>query len=129
MTTAADLRKPVELALPILTVSEANQREHWAFKSKRHKEQRFACAMAIRPHAYRLRGMIPIVVTLTRISTGTLDTDNLAGAFKSCRDGIADAIGVNDRDTERVEYRYAQRKGKRGQRGIEIRIETRGATT
>lgn len=39
----------------------------------------------------------PSSVTVTRLSTGSLDDDNLVGSMKSCRDGIARALGFDDR--------------------------------
>jgi hypothetical protein len=39
-----------------------------------------------------------------------LDDDNLAAGFKSVRDGIADALGIDDRDP-RVTWAYAQQRG------------------
>lgn len=51
-----------------------------------------------------------IVVTLTRIGARPLDTDNLAYAFKSIRDGVADAFGIRD-DDKRIAWEYAQEKG------------------
>lgn len=67
----------------------------------------------------------PAVVTMTRISPGTLDDDNLRPALKSIRDGIADAFGVKDNDP-RIEWRYAQERGKPKAYAVRIRIETKG---
>jgi hypothetical protein len=61
-------------------------------------------------------------VTITRLSSGVLDDDNLQGAAKAIRDGIADKLGINDND-KRVQWRYAQEKCKRGQFGIRIELE------
>lgn len=51
-----------------------------------------------------------LVVVLTRIAPLLLDDDNLAGALKSIRDGVADALGVDDRDA-RVVWLTEQTKG------------------
>jgi hypothetical protein len=37
------------------------------------------------------------------------DDDNLLGAFKAIRDGVADQLGVDDRDP-RIVWHYAQRR-------------------
>lgn len=50
------------------------------------------------------------VVRLVRVAPRLLDTDNLEGALKSVRDGIADAFGIDDRDS-RVRYVVDQAKG------------------
>lgn len=99
--------------LPIATVSEANRRDHWQVKRKRAKSQR-QIAAALVP-----RFGLPCVVTLTRISPRLLDDDNLRGALKHVRDGVADRLGIDDRDP-RVEWRYAQRKG--AQKGVEVEM-------
>jgi hypothetical protein len=39
----------------------------------------------------------PSRVILTRVCSGKLDDDNLVGAFKPVRDGVADALGIDDR--------------------------------
>jgi len=39
-----------------------------------------------------------LVVRLVRRAPRRLDGDNLAGALKSVRDGVADALGVDDRN-------------------------------
>ena len=44
----------------------------------------------------------PLVVTITRIAPGVLDTDNLAGSAKSVRDAIAHWLGVDDGKAERA---------------------------
>lgn len=93
--------------------SAANLREHWATKAKRVAEQRALGAMKVRAatDAGDRAGMLAagLVVTLTRIAPRPLDDDNLASAFKAVRDGVADAIGIDDRDP-RVAWRYAQER-------------------
>lgn len=49
---------------------------------------------------------IPVVVTFYPPDARHRDDDNMIGALKSYRDGIADALGVNDRRF-RPEYRFA----------------------
>lgn len=57
----------------------------------------------------------PYKITFTRISPGKLDDDNLSGAFKPCRDGVADALGVDDASTD-ISWFYAQERGPSGAR-------------
>lgn len=94
----------MEITLPIVTVSEANRRDHWRVKARRVKAQRRA-AWELCP-----RVGLPCLVTLIRVSPRELDDDNLRGALKAIRDGVADRLGVDDRDP-RVEWAYGQRKG------------------
>jgi hypothetical protein len=64
---------------------------------------------------------LPCTIKITRIAPRALDDDNLAGSHKHVRDGIADWLGVNDRDP-RVKYEYAQRKGKQKEYAGQIEI-------
>lgn len=63
-----------------------------------------------------------VVVTLTRIAPGTLDDDNLRPAMKAVRDGVADALGVDDRDPA-VHWQYAQHRGGRGQWAVVVAVQ------
>lgn len=64
---------------------------------------------------------VPCTVKMIRLSSGKLDSDNLQGALKSIRDGIADALGVKDNDP-RVTWEYVQEKCRRGEFGIRVEI-------
>lgn len=121
----------IEFTLPIKTVNEANgSHGHWRVKAKRRKIQRaiaFGMTSMILPSpspSFR-DGLFPCVVTLTRISAGELDDDNLRVSLKSIRDGIADAYGLADND-KRFAWNYAQEKGPRGYYAVRIRIESAG---
>lgn len=119
----SDARRPphpaVRVVLPLRTVSEANGREHWARKAKRAKAQR-RTAFCLAPAA-----SLPAVVTLTRLAPRELDDDNLRPALKACRDGIADRLGINDRDP-RVRWQYAQQRG--GVREYAVLVDIEPAT-
>lgn len=104
------------ITLPLRTYSLANQREHWAKKAKRTKAERKAAYMACP------RVSLPCIVTLTRIAPRELDTDNLTGALKAVRDGVADRLGIDDAD-RRVWWMYAQRSDAPKTYGVEIHIQ------
>lgn len=121
------------VTLPLRLISEANQRGSWHAGAKRAKGQRSVVSLAVnhwrhggRHHdALILSG--GLAVTLTRIGPKKLDTDNLARACKAVRDGVADALGVDDGD-ERIEWRYKQRRAQMvdrwsSPRGPEQRVE------
>lgn len=55
-----------------------------------------------------------IHVEFTRLSTATCDDDNLPSAFKAVRDGIAEALGIDD-GSDRYAWSYGQRRIKRGE--------------
>lgn len=108
--------------LPIKTVSEANVREHWAQRARRAKWQRRDAYMATPRHT------LPCTVTLTRIAPRTLDDDNLRAALKAVRDGVADRLGVGDRDP-RVVWEYGQEKADRPRHYAVHIAMTSGAST
>lgn len=108
----------IAFTVPVRTVSEANAHEHWRVRQKRAKVQRFYASLLTRVPDHWDKA----IVTLTRIAPRALDSDNLAGSQKHVRDGIADTLGIDDRDP-RVEWRYAQRRGKPREYAVEVLIE------
>ena len=104
------------------TVSEANRRGHWGKHAGRTKQQRMvACRCVERLTVDLRRVQLPARFVLTRIAPRDLDGhDNLRVALKAVVDGIADAMGVTDRDP-RISFEYAQEK--RGVREYAVRIE------
>lgn len=92
--------------LPIATVSESNQREHWAVKARRARSHRAIAAVVARTKLEKPQP--PCVVKLTRIGARRLDPNNLPGALKHVVDGIADWLGIDDSRDDLVRYEYAQ---------------------
>ncbi len=105
------------ILIPIHTRG-SNAREHWQQRHRRVKaERRHTASMLLGQQ----RPGIPCVVTLTRLSSGTLDEgDNLPAALKGVRDQIAAWLGIDDRHSDQVRYEYRQRKVPRGQYGVEV---------
>lgn len=99
-----------------------NVRDNRFVRAKRVKAQReaaFVHTMAACRKAYILHPSLllrppgsTVVVTMERESPGKLDDDNLRSALKACRDGIADALGSDDRNP-RIKWHYGQTHGKR----------------
>jgi hypothetical protein len=96
----------ISFSVPMKAPSTSNLREHWSARAKRVDRQKVAT-----------RARCPVwtqgpllVVTLTRVSPRTLDDDNLRGALKSVRDGVATWLRVDDA-TPLVRWEYAQHKG------------------
>jgi len=115
----------MKVTLPIRTVNTLNTREHWSKRAKRAKKDReagyYAGYMALPKgrlvvHAYR--------VTLTRIAPRTMDGDGLQASFKGIRDGVADAIDLDD-GSKLITWVYAQRKGRPKEYAVEVEIESR----
>ena len=70
-----------------------NNRPHWASKAKATQAYRFAAKVQLRNAA-----LGPIRITFCPKSRGPMpDMDNCIASFKAGQDGIADALGVNDR--------------------------------
>ena len=108
----------ITILLPIKTVSEANVREHWAIRSKRARQHRHAARLNVMYHRPFIQ--LPVTITLTRLGPRKLDSDNLAISFKHIRDGIADAIGVDDGDDKYL-WKYEQEQATQYGLRIEIR--------
>lgn len=122
----------VQVTLPLKVLNESNRRDHWAPRARRTKQARETVGLVVGAHL-RATGpglRLPVVVTLTRIAPRNLDSDGVVSSMKACRDGVADALGVDDGD-ERVEWRYSQRRQTRGDitlvrgYGVAVRIEPR----
>jgi hypothetical protein len=110
--------------VPIRTVSEMNQREHWHATYRRHRVHYSAVVMSF---AYPARLWLrahpaPYGVSLIRIAPRPLDADNLAASFKAVQDEVARQLGVDD-GSDLVRWTYAQRKGRPKEYAVEIRIE------
>jgi len=110
----------VKLTLPLKTQSTSNLREHWAAKAKRMKPQRDGACLMVKSKIREL-GSTRLVVLLTRIAPLELDDDNLRGALKAVRDGVASALRVDDR-SPLVRWDYGQRKGEPHQQEVEVLI-------
>ena len=114
------------ITIPLKTWSEANTRVHWGTRACRAGKQRGTARLYVAAEMASATADTPtlngarIVITLTRIAPRKLDSDNLCGALKAVRDGIADALGIND-GSERVEWKYSQEPGRHA---VRIEIET-----
>lgn len=104
-------------------VSEANAHEHWRKRSARAKHQHSVVSLVLRLQSCVFPAHpVPLVVTITRIGTKLMDSDNAVGGAKHVRDAVAKWLGRDDGPTCGVEWRVVQRKAKTY--GVEIRIET-----
>jgi hypothetical protein len=111
----------LKFIVPVVVVSEANQRVHWAVRHRRFKEQ----AAAVRA-TLGCEWAFPkwwndatYAITLTRLGGKIMDGDNLAGAFKAVRDELAEWLAIND-GSDQATWSYQQFYS--GPKGIEISI-------
>lgn len=106
----------LEVMLPLRLVSEQNRHKGWRDRYERSTIHRSTARnillpmLRLSPLFDRIGEGAHLVVTITRVAPRELDDDNLVGSAKHVRDGVADALGINDRDP-RVKWCYAQRKG------------------
>lgn len=109
----------MNMRFDIKTISEANQREHWAAKLTRKRTQQSTFHVLWRVHKPKVK--LPATITFTRYSTHTLDSDNLAGAFKHVRDQLAKEIGIDDGSKE-IKFEYAQERTKKREHYFTVEI-------
>lgn len=123
----------IEFTAPIKIVSESNRSvgRHWAVVRRRFRSHARDIALCLKNAETKANdriwnwpmGASRIVVTLTRIAPRRLDShDNLRSGFKGAADQIAHELVIDDGDS-RIEWRYAQERGKPREYAVRIRIE------
>ena len=100
-------------------VSLLNDRSHWAARAARAQKQRHAAKVIAQASGVHLMAL-PLEVVIVRRGPGTLDSDNLVASAKHVRDGIADALKIND-NSPRVTWTVRQERA----RGWSVRVEVR----
>ncbi len=104
----------------VRTYNSSNSLAHWRVVSGQRRRVRTAVELALRQH--EPLPPLPVRVTMTRISPGTMDLhDGVPNALKSVVDQIAEHYGEKDNDP-RFEWKYSQVK-KSKTYGVEITIE------
>lgn len=106
---------PFTTTIPLRLESLLNMRLGFRKKAKLVKELR-AWGVVV-----PLGMPVPCTVLLTRIAPRKLDDDNLQGAFKPLRDGIADRLRVNDGGAQ-VSWLYSQESGRPREYAVRITI-------
>lgn len=113
----------IDFQIPVRTISEMNDRSHWAVRLKRKKEQQAETALAFRRNVRREDIEFPCVIRLIRIAPKALDVDNLASSGKFIQDQLAKELGIDDGDITKVTWEYGQRPI--GQRFYSVKVEIR----
>lgn len=110
--------RDVVVTLPLRIYSPLNgSHGQWVGQAHRRKKQRhnasWACGGPLAEYRKALaENRLPAIeIRITRIAPRELDDDNMIAGAKSIRDGVADALGVDDRD-KRLRWLYTQEKGK-----------------
>ncbi len=102
----------VTLTLPLRTVSEANNFDHWSKKYKRHRLQRKTVALGLNPIKEKIS--LPCKIKLTRYASKKLDKhDNLPMSMKYILDACCAIVTGDFRpgradDDERISVSYDQ---------------------
>ena len=86
----------VELPWPARALSP-NVRVHWAVESKAKKKFRSDCYYATRAAKASASGPVTLSFTFNPPHNRSYDKDNLIAQMKSGIDGIADALGIDDK--------------------------------
>ena len=77
-----------------------NSRVHWSKRSKAAKEYRAMCGLLVQQAKIEkpeTEGRLHLWLTFFPPDRRHRDDDNMIAAFKSGRDGIADALGIDDK--------------------------------
>lgn len=75
-----------------------NKRLHWSKRSRAAKNYRQACAILTRASCMSVPdGPLLLHIEFVPPDRRHRDDDNLIASFKAGRDGIADALGINDK--------------------------------
>ncbi len=108
------------------TVSESNQCEHWTRHARRTHYQRTLVFNKLALHGSWPAPLPPLNIRLIRIAPRALDDDNLCGALKAIRDGVADYLAgaylAGDDRQEGIAWTYAQTRGEPREYSVEIQI-------
>lgn len=109
----------ITFVMPMRMENLANKREHWAAKAKRAKSQRQTAFIYARA-GIGINTKPPFgMIKITRVGKRRMDSDGLAISGKHVRDGIADALEIDDGDPC-FHWAYDQRIGK--EYGVEVEI-------
>lgn len=126
------MKPDLVVALPLKLTNPLNgSHKHWAVKARIRKGHREASLLALRAPLSAFRNSLggspagtgkTLLVAVIRVAPRQLDPhDGLPASCKGVVDGIADALGIDDRDP-RIMWTYDQKKGAPRQYGVEIAI-------
>jgi len=105
--------------LPVRLRNTSNSREGWRATAKRAQLVRETTRMLIQGATNGKT--FPLIVRLVYVGPRQLDDDGIASAVKSLRDGVADALGVDDRDP-RVVWVPDQERGEVREYGALVEV-------
>lgn len=103
------MKTSFDLKVKISGLNKSSRYQHWGKQANLSKKHRTLAAIATSNQivARNIKGSLKYVVTFTRFGKRKLDDDNLIGGLKHIRDGVSDALGVND-GSDRITFHYKQ---------------------
>lgn len=112
----------VRFTVPVIVVSEANTPGHWSARHRRFQAQKRGVDAALLIQGLKAWSppSWPVRVELTRSGGKTLDSDNLAGAFKGVQDAVAAWLKCDDGDAAKVTWHRTQEKD--GPAGVTVTV-------
>jgi hypothetical protein len=111
----------ISFTIPGVLKSEPNQRGGWKTKHFGRTAPARRKAMTLCP-VWKLGPLL--VVHLVRYGVKELDDDNLQGAFKATRDGIASRLGIDDQ-SKLITWTYDQKTCAKGEERVEVTMTPR----
>lgn len=108
--------RAIEIKLKL--VNENNDHSHWRNRQRRARAQHHQVALHLAASGMKTPEL-PCLVTITRLSRGTLDDDGAVSSAKFVRDAVARWIGVDDKLRCLVRYEVRQEKAN----GFGLRIQ------
>lgn len=125
----AKVRRWVEIPY-LRLVNPLNVRQHWCDVWKRgQKEKTLTLAAFYSGMPYRdlsvLQGCKRWVVRITRRGPVIMDDDGNTASAKYIRDGVAHVLNVDDGNTKRIRFKYADEKTTKAE-GYSVLIEVQG---
>jgi crossover junction endodeoxyribonuclease RusA len=91
-----------------------NARQHWAIKAYAVKKYRRECFIETKfqvPNVIKPEGRLTLEVEFYPPQRRAYDRDNLLARMKSGIDGMADALGINDKEFATVVVKVADQLG------------------
>lgn len=111
----------IELTFPLKATTTQNSRMHWAVRAKSVKTEHNRVLLEWAKARPQIEPTTR--VTLTRVGPRALDSDNLAGSLKACRDAIAKKLRIDD-GSPLITWSYRQETGPYAVRALIERAES-----
>ncbi len=112
----------IAVFLPIKLISEMNASEHWSKYAERNKKQQEEFKIEWYRLTRNAKIELPCLVKFTRIGQKRLDPGNCEASFKHVQDALCYCLGVDDGDTERIRFEYAQEATGKREYGVRVEI-------